>query len=120
MSKATTKGRVSVAEVIGRYGSCLELVSMDPHFHDISVALFVKDGICTVWTYSLKPDVDVRIRQIRDQLVALGGLLGVDGTDNQVSFPCGGSNQSLQQQYQPLAKRCCALRLYWYGGWHRL
>ena len=45
------------AEVIEKYGQCLELVPLDKHFHDISVGLYVKDPICTVWTYSNKPGV---------------------------------------------------------------
>ena len=33
--------------------------------------------------------VDARIEQIRDQLVALGGMDAVEGTTNQVRFGCG-------------------------------
>ena len=76
------------AEVIEKYGKCLELVPLDKHFHDISVGLYVKDPICTVWTYSNKPGVSDRIREIRDQMAVLGGMAPVEETANQVQFPC--------------------------------
>ena len=77
------------AEVIERYGQCLELVPIDRRFHDISVGLYVKDGLCTIWTYSRREGIEGRIREIRDQAVALGGMEAVEGSDNQVRFPCG-------------------------------
>ena len=76
-------------EVLKKYGHCLELVPMDPNFENISVGLYVKDGVCTIWTFSRKAGVDARIEQIRDQLVALGGMDAVEGTTNQVRFGCG-------------------------------
>ena len=83
-------GKLSlVEETIERYGRCIELVSMDPHFHNITVGLYEKDGILTVWTYSRKPGVEDRIEKIRDQLCKLGGLVPVEGSRNQVRFPCG-------------------------------
>jgi hypothetical protein len=78
-----------VADVISQYGECLELIPMDAHFFDISVGLYVKDGVATVWTFSGKPGVEKRIQTIRDQLVALGGLVPVPGTSSQVRFACG-------------------------------
>ena len=78
-----------VEETIERYGRCVELVPMDPHFHNITVGLYEKDGIFTVWTYSRKLGVEDRIERIRDQLCNLGGLVAVEGTRNQVRFPCG-------------------------------
>ena len=78
-----------VSAVIGRYGRCLELVPMDPHFHSITVALFVRDNVITVWTFSSKAGVEERIRSIRDQLIRLGGLVAVESTHNQARFPCG-------------------------------
>ena len=80
-------------EVLERYGRCLELVPMDPNFENISVGLYVKDGLCTIWTFSRKSGVDARIEQIRDQLVALGGMEAVDGAANQVRFACGGLHE---------------------------
>ena len=89
MSSTRTDEVLRVAEVVRRYGKCLELVSTDPHFHDITVAIYVKDGLCTVWTFNQRPGVQERVRVIRDQLVALGGLAPVPETHNQVIFPCG-------------------------------
>ena len=40
---ATAEDRLRPAEVIERYGQCLELVPLDRRFHDISVGLYVKD-----------------------------------------------------------------------------
>jgi hypothetical protein len=90
---ATAEGRLRPAEVIERYGQCLELVPLDRRFHDISVGLYVKDGICTIWTYSHREGVEERIREIRDQMIVLGGMDAVEGTHNQVRFPCGQLHQ---------------------------
>ena len=88
MTETRTTERLRPADVIERYGRCLELVPLDPHFHDISVGLYVKDGTCTVWTFSRKPGVEVRIQKIRDQMVILGGVTSVEGTHDQVRFDC--------------------------------
>ncbi|MYD51843.1 MAG: hypothetical protein F4W93_10220 [Dehalococcoidia bacterium] len=85
--KNAQRGRVR--EVIATYGKCMELISMDPNFHEITVGLYVKDGIGTVWTFSGKPGVEKRVEEIRDQLVTLGGMVPVDGTHNQATFPDG-------------------------------
>ena len=84
-----TRARESVADVIDRYGRCLELVPTDPSFHDISVGLYVKDGICTVWTFSRKPGAEQRMTEIRDRLVSLGDMTPVEGSSNQAYFACG-------------------------------
>ena len=81
-----------VSEVLERYGRCVELVPMDAHFEGISVGLYAKDGVFTLWSFSRKPGVRDRLRAVRDQLVALGGLVPVDGTDNQVVFPAENSS----------------------------
>ena len=78
-----------IAEVLARYGRCHELTPLDPNFHSISVGLYEKDGVATVWTFSQRAGVQERIRQIRDQVVALGGLVPVEGTHNQARYPCG-------------------------------
>ena len=87
MTEAKTGLRV--ADVLERYGSCLELVPMDSSFHDVSVGLYVKDGLCTVWTFSRREGVQERVRQIRDKIVEMGGLEPEDGTDDQLRFGCG-------------------------------
>ena len=82
-------GSTRVSEVALQHGGCLELVPMDPNFHDISVSLYEKNGVVTVWTFSNMPGVRDRIRTIRDQLVSLGGLVPIRSTYNQAQLPCG-------------------------------
>lgn len=89
MGEAQTGKAVRVAEIMERYGTCLELVAMDPHFHEITVGIYVKDDVSTVWTFSQKPRVEQRIEKIRDRLVGIGGLAPVEETHNQAIFPCG-------------------------------
>ena len=81
--------RLGAIEAIERFGRCLELVPMDPNFQNISVGLYVKEGVCTVWSFSGKPGVAARLERIRDQLVALGGMEPVAGSGNQARFGCG-------------------------------
>ena len=85
--KLSERGRIY--GVLEKYGRCVELVPLDPNFHDISVGLYVKDGIGTVWTFSRRPGVEARIEKIRDQLVSLGGLEPIEGTHDQARAACG-------------------------------
>jgi len=89
MNDAKVAARPRVAEVLERYGNCLELVPIDPNFGDISVGLYVKDGVFTMWTFSSKPGVEARIEKIRDQFVVLGGMKALEGTYNQAVPSCG-------------------------------
>ncbi len=75
-------------DVIARYGDCVELVPMDPHFHDISVGLYERDCVATVWTFSRRPGVEDRMREIVDRLIHLGGMERADEW-NRVRFHCG-------------------------------
>ena len=85
--------RLSAVEAIERYGKCLELVPIDPYFHDISIGLYSKEGIATVWTFSRMEGVEARIEQVRDQLVKLGDMEPVEGTHHQLRPPCGTIHQ---------------------------
>ena len=85
--KLAERGRIH--GVLETYGQCIELVPLDPNFHDISVGLYFKDGVGTVWTFARRSGVEGRIEKIRDQLVALGGLVPLEGAHNQVTFSCG-------------------------------
>ena len=76
-------------EVIRLYGTCLELVPTDPNFHDISIGLYVKDQVFTIWTFSRKSGVSGRIETIRNQLVKLGGMIANPNAHNQAYFDCG-------------------------------
>lgn len=89
MTSLRTTPRRRAAAVLERIGHCVELVPLDPNFHEITVGLYVKDGVATVWTFSSKPGVAGRIEAIRDQLVALGGMTAVEGTHDQVRYECG-------------------------------
>lgn len=81
--------RPSVKETIKRLGGCIELISMDPHFNDISVGLFLKDRTLTVWSYSQVPGTEKRIEKIRDRIVALGDLEAIEGTTDRAKVPAG-------------------------------
>ncbi|MCH2313426.1 MAG: hypothetical protein MK411_05325, partial [SAR202 cluster bacterium] len=76
-------------EVIEKYGRCLELVPTDKRFNEISVGLYVKNSVFTVWSFSTKTGVEKRIGEIRGLLVSLGGMTPVPGTHNQAKFECG-------------------------------
>ena len=67
----------NIKDVLNRIGSCSELISIDPYFKDISVGLYEKNGIYTVWSFSKVSGVSNRISEIRDQLVNLGGMVPV-------------------------------------------
>lgn len=73
-----------VAEKIKRLGNCIELVSIDPHFNDVSVGLFIKDGLMTISSYSTIDGIDDRIEQIRDRCTVLGDVEAVEGTTDQL------------------------------------
>ena len=88
-TRSTIARRGLVAQKIAEIGRCLELVPMDPHFGGVSVGLYVKEGVCTVWSFSRLEGVGDRLRAIRDQMVRLGGVEPVDGQGNQFVFPCG-------------------------------
>ena len=52
--------RLSAVEAVERYGKCLELVPIDPHFHDISIGLYSKGDLATAWTFSRREGVGAR------------------------------------------------------------
>ena len=84
---ATKPERIS--DVLARLGQCIELVPSDPHCQSITVGLYEREGVLTIWSFSRKEAAFLRMSQIRSQLVALGGLTPVPRTTNKVNFPCG-------------------------------
>ncbi len=72
-------------------GRRIELVPMDPHFHDISIALYrqKKDEspAYLVHTYSRLAGVEGRTTSIANTMCALGGL--ETNGDGFLQFPCG-------------------------------
>tara|TARA_B100000686_G_C16625585_1_gene881683 strand:+ start:533 stop:1180 length:648 start_codon:yes stop_codon:yes gene_type:complete len=69
---------------ISELGNCIELVSIDPHFHNISVGLFRKGNLLTIFSFSNKESIDKRIKVIRDRCCLLGDLSPVENTNNQM------------------------------------
>lgn len=70
-------------------GQRIELIPMDPHFHDISVGLYRQEGDTArylVHSYSTKAGAGERIAFIRQAMCVLGGMMETDGL---VSFECG-------------------------------
>jgi hypothetical protein len=67
-------------------GQRVELVSMDPRFHDVSVGLYRKqtaDGpVAVVHSYSTKPGTPDRVAFVTEALVVVGGLERVGGDDD--------------------------------------
>ncbi len=74
-------------------GSRIELVSLDPHFHDISIALYRQESengpSLLVHTYSPIEGAQQRIKTVTGRMAALGGLEPVEGEARQIRFPCG-------------------------------
>ena len=75
---------MNVKQKISELGNCIELVSMDPHFHNISVGLFRKGDLLTIFSFSNKELIEKRIKVIRDRCCLLGDLSPVENTDNQM------------------------------------
>ena len=75
---------MNVKQKISELGNCIELVSMDPHFHNISVGLFRKGDLLTIFSFSNKELIEKRIKVIRDRCCLLGDISPVENTDNQM------------------------------------
>ena len=80
----SSSGQLKVASRVKALGICIELVSIAPHFHQVSVGLFIKSGVLTVFSYSRLPGIEDRIEQIRDRCIQLGDVKAVDGTNDQL------------------------------------
>ena len=76
---------------ITQLGTRIELVSMDRHFDDISIALYESERSgrlgAIVHTYSAKDGASERLKSVVEAMAQLGGL-GSDG-EHAVSFACG-------------------------------
>ena len=70
-------------------GKRMELVSMDPHFHDISIALYQQEQngrlVFLVHSYSRKEGAGERISSLVSTMKILGGLESED--DGLLYFP---------------------------------
>jgi len=67
-------------------GVRIELVSMDPHCHDITLGLYQQDRDFLIHSYSRHPDAPARLRFLRDAAVILGGM---QTKGEHLTFPCG-------------------------------
>jgi hypothetical protein len=82
-----------VADILD-IGSRIELISMDPHFLEISIGLYRQGGETPrflVHSYSSKEGVADRLSFIRQAMVVLGGMVQ-DG--NYLSFVCGSEHHA--------------------------
>lgn len=77
-------------------GKRIELVSMDPHCLNISIALYLQDHgrgpEFLVHTYSQHPEAMDRIRFIVRGMITLGGMELVQEGSGRVRFPCQGDH----------------------------
>lgn len=89
MANNIEKPASPVAEAIGKIGRCVELIPIDRQFENISVGLYLKDGVYTVWTFSQKDGTRERIEAIGERMVALGEMTPVPGGRSGLTFDCG-------------------------------
>jgi hypothetical protein len=83
--------------VISIDGRRVELVSMDPHFHDISIALYAMsgdDGAPTygVKTFSRRDGAEDRIDFVNQAMQMLGGITDAPMDRRRLRFPCDGDH----------------------------
>lgn len=83
---------------IADLGRRIELVSMDPHFHDISIALYEQQGAdgapaFLVHTYSGRDGAAERIGQIMVAMKVLGGMEDATAGPHMLRFPCGAEHK---------------------------
>mgnify|MGYP001213805646 CR=1 FL=1 len=78
-----------------KIGSRIELVPMDPHCHDISIALYRQSqeagSAYLVHTYSSLEDAPGRIAFVKIAMCFLGGMDA--GSDGLLRFPCSESHE---------------------------
>ena len=85
--KAESVNVKSVVQVMHEYGKCISLIPMDPHFEDMSVALYLKDQIFTIWTFHRAQGYQQRLSEIAEQLVALTDMKLIKDSSTQLTFP---------------------------------
>lgn len=73
-------------------GRRIELVSMDPHFHNISIALYrqedSKGTVFLVHSYSGKEGTPRRVEFVAQAMAVLGGMEPVAREPKKLRFPC--------------------------------
>lgn len=83
-------------------GRRIELVPIDPHFHDITIGLYLQQSVNTttgeetplflVHTYSHITGAAERIEEVRQAMQTLGGMLKTP--EGLLYFPCGSAHQA--------------------------
>ncbi len=79
---------------VRQLGRRIELISIDPHFHDISIGLYERadpagGASYLAHTYSRVAGTDGRMADLVGAMVTLGGMEPVAGEPGVVRFPCG-------------------------------
>lgn len=82
-----------IMPAIADIGTRIELVPMDGHFHDITVALYRQPTAAgpafLVHTYSALDGAERRLEDIRSLMMTLGGLQPSVEAPGLLAFPCG-------------------------------
>ena len=80
-------------------GERVELVSMDPHFHDISIALYrsVGEGGASAYlahSYSGKEGAAGRLAFVMRAMAVMGGMVPAPGQPDRLAFACGAEHRA--------------------------
>ncbi len=80
-------------------GERVELVSMDPHFHDISIALYRCSGeggasCYLVHSYSGKEGAAERLAFVMRAMAVMGGMGPAPGQPGRLAFACGAEHRA--------------------------
>ncbi|MFL2763567.1 MAG: hypothetical protein ACJ0A6_00970 [Dehalococcoidia bacterium] len=92
----------NINNILSDLGRCIELISIDPNFNNISIGLYEKNGIYTVWSFSKVAGIKERIEEVRNQLINLGGMESISGTYNKAKYP---NNQVFERPMKFLIKQ---------------
>ena len=80
-------------------GERVELVSMDPHFHDISISLYRSTGeggasAFLAHSYSGKEGVTERLAFVMRAMAVMGGMEPAPGEPGRLAFACGAQHRA--------------------------
>lgn len=80
-------------------GERMELVSMDSHFHDISIALYRRDGEggasgFLAHSYSGKEGTAERLGFVMQAMAVMGGMGPAPGQPERLAFACGSKHRA--------------------------
>ncbi len=83
-------------------GRRIELVSMDPHFHDISIALYQQDHDTgpelMVHTYSGIEGAPQRVAFVTRAMAMLGGMQPSSNSGECLRYPCGATHMAAMKR----------------------